>query len=239
MRANIAFKCTYSDGGQSNDQIGYCGVCSDEIIEYNLKNGTWCAESLCKKYYDQEMTRSELEDECKNDKYICYESQMLRDWKAMAGVIQKGRNKGKPMKLKQVQINSLCILTTRNPDSTEKQRYIFAVFLVDDSYDGDNWDEGYVAAHSKFKIKLSTEEAHKLLFWNYYANENHPEKPAWGSGLHRYLNDVKAVQILRDIVNVKKGTKDEALANEFLNHFCQVNLVDISEIGMSREDRNE
>ena len=76
---------------------------------------------------------------------------------------------------------------------------------------------------------LTKDEAKKVLFWNYYHNENAPEKAAWGQGLHRYITDEQAASILKDIVSVKKGKKDEALAQEFLERFCEINSIDISD----------
>lgn len=69
-----------------------------------------------------------------------------------------------------------------------------------------------------------------MLFWNYYHNENAPEKAAWGQGLHRYITDEQAARILKDIVSVKEGKKDEALARKFLERFCEINSIDISDL---------
>lgn len=230
-RANIAFKCNYCDGGQSDTHVGFNGVCSDDAIHYNIKiaKRTWCCSEKCAcgLYLNGEIIRKELDELCSGDGYVCYESQMLRDWKALAGIVQTGENKNQPMKLNQVQANSLCILTTRDPNSVETDRYIFAVFLVDENYEGDNREEGYVTTNSKFKINLTPTEAHSMLFWDFHANENHPDVAAWNTGLHRYFNDEQAVQILRDIAKLKQGTSDEQLAVEFLNHFVKINQVDL------------
>ena len=201
-RSNIAFKCNYCDGGSSGICIGYKGVCSDAMIHYNIETAKhiWCgSDSPCKKYLDGEISRKELEN-----RFACYESTMLTEWKASAGVVQNGEDKGKPMKLLKVQNNSLCVLTTRLPGATDDTRFIFAVFLVDESYEGDGREEGYVTNHSKWRIELTPDEAQKMLFWNYYVNKNSPEKVVFGSGLHRYLDDNQAAQILRDIVTVKE-----------------------------------
>lgn len=234
QRANIAFKCNFCDGGQSDEQVGFNGVCSDDLIHNNIvmEKRTWCSsgDCPCLSYHSGNMTREELDSMCKDDGFVCYESQMLREWKAMAGIVQHGENKGKPMKLNQVQTNSLCVLTTRDPRSKEEDRYIFAVFLVDDSYEGDGRDEGYVSTTSEYKIKLTPAEARSLLFWNYHANDNHPEVAVWSSGLHRYFEDEQAVQILRDIAKIKKGTDEEVLSEKFLQHFCRINGVDISTV---------
>ena len=103
-----------------------------------------------------------------------------------------------------MQPNSLCVLTTRNPNSEEENRYIFAVFLVDETYEGDNQEEGYVTTNSPYKIMLGPKEAGSMLFGSYHANDNKAETAARSSGLHRYFDDTEAVQILRDIVEIKK-----------------------------------
>lgn len=234
QRDNIAFKCNFCDGGQSDEQVGFDGVCSDDLIYNNIvmEKRTWCnsVDCPCLSYHSGYITREKLDSKCKDGGFVCYESQMLREWKAMAGIVQHGENKGNPMKLKQVQTNSLCVLTTRDPQSKEENRYIFAVFLVDNSYEGDGCDEGYVSTTSDYKIKLTPEEARSLLFWNYHANNNHPEVAVWSSGLHRYFEDEEAVQILRDIVKMKKGTNEEVLSEGFLQYFCRINGVDISTV---------
>lgn len=98
-------------------------------------------------------------------------------------------------------------------------------------YDGDDREEGFVSTQSKFKLSLSEHEAEKMLFWRYHANGNQPEKEAWSSGLHRYLTDIQAVQILRDIAELKKNTKDAELASEFLDTFSRMVSIDAAEVG--------
>jgi len=234
-RANIAFKCNFCDGGQSESQIGFAGVCSDENIFSNIKieNRTWCnsTDCACFHYYIEKITRRELVSLFENGHLICYESQMLNHWKARAGIVQNGEHKGKPMRLNQVQANSLCVLTTRDPQSKEDDRYIFAVFLVDETYEGDERKEGYVGTQSKLRIKLMPKEARSLLFWNYHANKNNSDVAMWNTGLHRYLEDVQAAQILRDIAIVKKRTEDETLASEFYQYFCVINGIETSSLG--------
>lgn len=233
-RANIAFKCNYCDGGKSSEQVGFNGVCSNAVIHNNIEveKRTWCNDELCPciHYHNGEIDRTTLDQKCCDGELVCYESQMLRDWRALAGIVRSGDRKNEPMKLQQVQKNSLCVLTTRDPASIETERYIFAVFLVDETYEGDNREEGYVSTKSKYRIKLSPNEAHKMLFWNYHANDNQSDIAAWNSGLHRYLDDAEAVQILRDVATLKIGTDDEELASEFLTHFITINGVDTNTV---------
>jgi hypothetical protein len=155
---------------------------------------------------------------------------MLRDWKASAGCIQTGMNKGKPMRLLKVQPNSLAILTTRKPYDSDDKRFIFAIFLVDENFEGDDRESGYVTTKSKWKIELTPQEASKMLFWNYYANENAPEKMIFGSGLHRYISDNQAVQILKDIIEIKSSPIEKKLAQEFMQHYCTINGIDANNI---------
>lgn len=236
-RCNIAFKCNYCDGGESAKQIGYNGVCSDEIISNNIKKKqhVWCndEDSACQHYHNGELSRIELDNsmESGNDTYaVCYESQMMKNWKASAGMIQSGENKGKPLKLKNVHHNSLALLTTRLPSAKEAERIIFGVFMVDDIFEGDNHNEGYVSTKSEYKIKVTLKEAKKMKFWNYYFNPNNPESIRMGSGLFRYLNDDQATQILRDLAKLKEKTPEAESAKRFLDHFCQINRIDINRV---------
>ena len=65
-----------------------------------------------------------------------------------------------------------------------------------------------------------------MLFWNYYVNQNAPGQVVFGSGLHRYLSDIKAAQILRDIARVKQDAEEKTFAEEFFAHFCGLAGID-------------
>lgn len=235
-RYSIAFKCNYCDGGKSPEQVGFNGVCSDKVIQnhISIEKRAWCSypESPCRLYYDRLITRKELEEQVSGTQYVCYESQMLRNWSAFAGYNLTGKNKGRPIALKKVQPYSLCVLTTRDPGSLkESDRYIFAVFLVDETYTGDARDAGYVTTSSKYKLKLSPQEAHSMLFWKYHANGKNPQVAAWKSGLFRYIGDREGALILRDITAIKRGSEDDHLAQEFYRYFCNINSLDPDKLG--------
>jgi hypothetical protein len=233
-KENIAFKCNFCDGGNKENGIGYKYACSDELINYNIEvaQHNWCCseDCPCSQYYNGIINRKTLDKFAEEDGFVCYESQMLKNWAAFAGFALTKENNQKPMKLNKVQINSLAILTTRVPYTPEKERFVFGVFLVDEAYEGDNRDEGYVTTSSKYKLSLSLDEAKKILFWNYYHNENAPEKIAWGQGLHRYITDVQSACILRDVVQLKANTSEEELAKGFLDYFCKMNGLDVEEL---------
>ncbi|MCK9223236.1 MAG: hypothetical protein M0Q40_11575 [Limnochordia bacterium] len=234
--SNIAFRCNYCDGGRSSEQVGFYGVCSDTQIRYNIDKAeyAWCSsqDSRCKQYLQGLLNRQQLESFMgeEGEGYVCYESQMLRDWRALGGTVRTGKNKGKPLRLKEVRSNSIAVLTTRSPHSEEKDRFIFAVFLVDECSKGDDRQVGYVTTNSEFRIQLSPRETPKMKFWKYYFNRSRPELTQWGSGLHRYLADLQAAQILKDLVTVKANTKDAVLAKRFFDHFCNIKGMDTAKL---------
>lgn len=236
---NIAFKCNYCDGGKSEEIVGYKGVCSDETIKYNIKTAkhVWCRqpENMCYKYLQGEISREEISkfyDETKSEfgKSVCCESQMLELWKAGAGITQNADGKSKPMSLKNARANSLAVLTTKLPRAKDQDRFIFAVFLIDEDYEGDIKGEGHLGSNPKYRIQLSLEEAKELKFWNYYFNPKNPEKIILGSGLHRYLTDTQSAQILKKICEIKKDTSEEEFSKEFLERFCRLKKLDINNI---------
>ncbi|MGL4337836.1 MAG: hypothetical protein ACRCST_13165 [Turicibacter sp.] len=234
---NISFKCTYCDGGCHQDSVGYQGVCSDEMINQNINVAKipWCShpKTPCSQYLNGEISREELEKQYQDeDGFICYESQMLNQWRVYSGITQSGKNKGKPMVLKNVKPNSLAIMTTRVPESNDEDRFIFGVFLINENYEGDTTDEGYVESDPKYKMKLSLDEAKQLLFWEYYFNPTNPEKMVYGNVLHRYMTNNQCAQILEKIVGIKQGTEDEQLAKEFLEYYCKLKGIEVNNIPM-------
>jgi hypothetical protein len=235
-RNNIAFKCNYCDGGNSEEIVGYKGACSDKIIEYNIKKSKRkvCSNPQCQcyKYLNGEISREELDKFYEENGAICAESQILKNWRAYTGTIQSGVNKGNPKKLRNITNSSLVLLTTRFPNAKDKDRFIFAVFLVDGNYNGNNKEKGYLGSDSKYKLKLSLNEAKKLKFWDYYFNPNKPKNITFGSGTHRYLTDIQAAQVLKRIFEIKKGTVDEEFSKEFLEYYCKIKNLEIDDIAV-------
>ncbi len=227
--SNIAFKCNYCDGGKSTAMVGYAGVCSDAVIKHNTSGArrTWCRESPCQQYVDSNISRAELEASYDRQEFVCYESRMLQEWRTYPGLVQNGANKGKPIALRQVMSNSLALLTTRLPSAKDEDRFVFAVFLIDKA---GTREEGYVGANPKYRLQLSLEEARELRFWDYYSNPNKPEKIIFGSGLHKYLTDVQAAQVLKKICEIKKGSSQEEFAREFFEQYCRLKNLDVNSI---------
>ena len=232
--SNIAFKCNYCDGGSNNGSIGYKAVCSDETIDYNINSAKnkWCSdpESNCYQYLQGNMSREELDLKINENKYVCYESKMLNEWRAYAAANSNGENKEKSKKLRNVNPGSLVLLTTILPKEKEKGRLIFAVYLLQENYEIKYEKEGFLGASDKYRIELSVEESKKLKFWDYYFNANNPEKISNSNGLYRYFNDIQAAQVLKTISEIKKGTSDEVLSTELLEHYCKIKDIDVNAI---------
>lgn len=233
-RSNVAFKCNYCDGGGESGAVGFNGICSLEVMRHNVEHRTWCSsdDCFCKQYLNGKIDRTKLYSKFLEgeDIFGCYESIMLQKWVAKAGIYQNGEKKGKPMRLLKAKEGKLAVLSTRKPQDPESERFVFAVFLIGNVTVGNEKQESRVEADSQWKITLNAQEASKMLFWNYYANENAPEKLVFGSHLHRYLSDEQAIQILRDIVKVKTEQSEKEFAQNFLNHFCAVNDLDESAV---------
>lgn len=231
---NIVFKCNLCDGGKTDrGDFGFKGVCQEDTIKYNIKEKArnWCSQecSLCGQYYKRKFDYNELKKKAENGEFICYESQMLKNWIAYAGSDEKD-NKHRLRKILNVNKNQLAVLTVEQRGTSGAERRIFGLFMIDEyeSGDGDKV-EGYVACNSEYKLSFSYAEANNMKFWDFYRNEN-SDKCQWGSGLFRYIDDITAAQILKRACEVKKNTADEQLAEKFLNHFCKIHGIKVNEI---------
>lgn len=225
---NLAIKCNFCDGGAKPGHMGFNGCCSDSIIKYNIqkRKRSWCANpaSDCYKYFHSEISRREIDNKINSGGSVCYESCMLRDWIVGAGY----NKKGKPNKMLKCKENGLAILTTKEPECDEEKRYIYGVFLIDEYFEGDDYEPAYATADSRYRIKLDEQEI--LRFWDHFMYDNCPDSIQWDSKLFRYVNDKTAALILREVMKVKKGTNDESLAKEFFEYFCHLYGLDINMI---------
>lgn len=158
------------------------------------------------------------------------QERVFSEWRVFTGRRKSGENKGKPNRLIRLHQNSACLITKRTPDMPEEKRHITGFFMVNENFVGRKCEDGYIPAHSEFKIQLSEEESKSMLFWNYYLNERSPNSMTWNSGRHRYFDNVWMAQILRDIVEMKKGTAEAELMEDFYRHFCEMNLIVAAEL---------
>ena len=114
------------------------------------------------------ISREELDSINADGGYVCYESQMLRDWTAYAEYGHTSKHQDVPLKFCGAQKSGLAVLTTRKLYAAEDERFVFAVLLVDRVFKGDDYNAGCVKNDTKYRISLTQDEAKKVLFWNYY-----------------------------------------------------------------------
>ena len=222
---NIAVKCTYCDGGKDAVNVGFNGICSAETMAYNTKNRVWCknADCPCKQYMDGKISWEEL----KAKDIICYESQMLNTWKISAGTFHNGDSAGDAKTIKSAGMHGLVILTTREPEAKQEDRYIFGAFIFNKICEGNKDVEGYAEADLNYTIALTPEEAKGFSYWEFCENktDNPDRKRFWGSNLIRYFDDDTAVKILKRIIEIKKGTFEETKAQNILDRFCELQNI--------------
>ncbi|KOS59966.1 hypothetical protein [Lysinibacillus sp. FJAT-14222] len=152
------------------------------------------------------------------------------EWKVFSGVIKSGNNKGKPNKPSRLHQNSAVLLTAIDSNMPEKDRRILGVYMVNEDFIGKLCEDGYIPAHSKYRIQLTEQESDQLLFWQYYINEKSPEKMTWKTGKYRYFENSWMAQILLDIVSLKSDPNERELAQQFLKHFCRMNQITVQEL---------
>ncbi|EDL65662.1 malate synthase [Bacillus sp. SG-1] len=149
----------------------------------------------------------------------------LSEWKIFSGEIKSGNNKGKPNKPIRLHQNSAVLLTAVEPGRPEEDRRILGVYMVKDGFIGKLCEDGYIPAHSEYRLQLTEQESDQMLFWNYYVNEKFPQKQTWNTGKYRYFDNSWMAQILRDIVALKNDTREQEQAQQFFDHHCKMNQL--------------
>lgn len=153
------------------------------------------------------------------------QNKSFSEWKVFSGVTKSGANKGMPIKPIRLFPNSAVLLTALDSNMHEKDRRIIGVYMVNEDFIGKLCEDGYIPAHSKYRLQLTEQESDQMLFWEYYVNEKSPHKMTWNSGKHRYFDNAWMAQILLDIVSLKSNPKEREMAHQFLKYFCKKNNV--------------
>ena len=153
------------------------------------------------------------------------QNRSFSEWKVFSGVKKSGNNKGEPNKPIRLHQNSAVLLTSTDSSKPEKDRRILGVYMVNENFIGKICEDGYIPAHSKYRLQLTEQESEQMLFWKYYVNEKSPHKMTWNTGKHRYFDNLWMAQILLDIVSLKSDPKERELAQQFFEHFCKMNQI--------------
>lgn len=155
---------------------------------------------------------------------------VFTDWQVFTGIVQSGKSKGQPNRAVRLSPNSASLLTARASDQSETERRILGLYMVHETFFGTQNENGMVSSHDDFKIELTEQEAEKMLFWNYYINQNYPHRTSWNSGKYRYFDNVWTAQILKDIIALKTDEDEINQIQKFLEYFCKMNALDIDNI---------
>lgn len=172
---NLAFKCNWMD-------TDYEKPCTEIGRNFNIIDAkhVWCTqpENECRRF--QEGKISIVSDE------PCYESVIFSKWEFGAGVYHTGKKVGEGKKIHKKMVGKIALLTTNGPDESEDKKTIFGFLRIKDfrSYP----DSGATRVVGDKEMSLKIPKDSRLYFWDFYRNQNTPEKK-WGSGLFRYLSD--------------------------------------------------
>lgn len=153
------------------------------------------------------------------------EERVFGEWRVFTSTRKSGPHKGRPNRLVRLHQNSACLITAREAGVPEEKRRILGLFMVKENFIGKLCEDGYIPAHSKYRLRFSPQESQKLLFWNYYLNKRYPDNITWNSGRHRYFDNIWMAQILQEVVLLKEKSLQLELAREFLDHFCHMNQL--------------
>lgn len=185
---------------------------------------------------EEQQLRLEHEKLMKNHKlhpqsqmvFWCDEEELttiFSEWKVFTGTIKSGTNKGEPKKPTRIYPNSICLITERDSSMQEKERRIIGLYMVNKDFIGKFCSDGFIPAHSEYRLQLTEQESNEMLFWKYYVNEKTPHKMTWNTGKYRYFENEWMAQILRDIVSMKRDTEESELAQKFFDYFCRMNQI--------------
>ena len=118
---NVAFKCTYNDGGDSGF-VGFGGTCTNGNIIRNVKKRrTWCShpDNRCRKFYERGFRGNKPGSPC-------YESQIFTRWGFGPGTYHSGDRDGEPIPMNLAREGKVALLTTRHPDGCESRMALIA-----------------------------------------------------------------------------------------------------------------
>lgn len=158
------------------------------------------------------------------------EEEIFTRWSVFVGEIKSGAKKGEPRRLARMNHKSACLITKRDSDMEEEDRQILGVFMAGENFNGKLNEDGYIAAHPQYRLRLSEEESQKMLFWNYYKDKKFPARMTWNSGKQRYFDNLWMAQVLQEIVSLRAETEGQEEVQLFFEYFCKTNRINRDEL---------
>ena len=228
---NLAIKFNYCDGGQFDDNMGYCGICSPSQMDYNVnkqRNNKICnsPECVCKKFLFGEIQEEDFKKIVDSNTFICNERDLLKNWRIkidsskLAGILQ----------------DSLVIMTTKFKSTDEKDRFVFAVFMTAGTLK--EGESEFIVADEKYRIELKKSEAVKIKFWNHHTQTG-KTKNNWGTTSFKLLTPEDSASILKEILETKIGTDEENTARDLYEHFAEINDLDLNLLERDTDEQSQ
>lgn len=208
---NVAFKCTYNDGGSTGGFVGFDGTCTDGNIVRNVEAGrTWCSASECKcRQFYQNRFRGRRPTE------PCYESLIVSDLRFGPGTYHSGARDGDPIPMAGARTGKVALLTTRHPErDTEAERIVFAVYEIRDVHE-DRQGRVWVQGDATQAIRLSQAAAFRLPYWR-FKEPPHSGVPDWRTGLFRYLSDQEVANFLHALGPLLQSAEERGVLAKLL-----------------------
>ncbi|NCC48024.1 MAG: sel1 repeat family protein [Clostridia bacterium] len=203
---HLAIRVADCDGGRTETDPGFCGLCSDSLYRLHVQHGDviWCAsrENQCRQWTTGRM---EAED------YPCLESHLLRDWQF--GRPEDGANDSPGRRIAGQRKGSLVLMTTIEPGAGEDRRRVFAIGKIMNDPSDSN---GQVVLDPDLQLKLQPQET--IYFWEHALPKAAAgdESPSWGSVFYRNLEVAHVAAVLKQALTLIKDPERQAAARQML-----------------------
>lgn len=213
---NVAFKCTYNDGGDRGF-VGFGGTCSNGNILRNVKEQRrWCSHEVnaCRQFCDNGFRGQ-------RPRHPCDESHIIDRWRFGPGTDLVEDGVGEPRSIPHAQEEKVVLLTTRHPErDSEPERIVFGVYkIVGISAEANG--EIFLQGSADSAIRLSETAAFALPYWRF---KTHPNGgPAWGTGLFRYISDQEVTNFIHAMYPHLRSARDRTVLEALLE--CCGNLA--------------
>ncbi|MBE7639091.1 hypothetical protein GUB10_01990 [Salegentibacter sp. BLCTC] len=208
---NVAFKVTYTDSNWS-------GVCSPKMAAHNFKYRTWCS------------VQSDFDVNCQHpvykmpgnlnkEMYPCTDCIAQKELMFYPGHYHSNDRDNEPISYLYIQEGKMALFTSKEPNSDESERFIFAVGQITKIENVQDVNGSYDRFHCDKETAIIFKR-NRLKFWNYYTNENAPSRAAWNSLLFRYLDDDIVGEVLKDVAYTNRFPGNYRKKAEFLLKEC-------------------
>lgn len=146
--------------------------------------------------------------------------QIIQTNQISTGTYVSGYSKGQPRIAERMKPNSVCLLTERLAEQTERERTILGACMVREDFFGEDFPDGIIEGHPQHRILLPKEN--RLCLWEYMGQT---APPRWGNTAFKYCSGDVINSILADMVKALEATEQEKTATDFYRYFCKMNQL--------------